>query len=215
MLRKLRTTCAEERHVLIHSWELSMRPAPVNTLWKRLVNCTPKISAVLGPWFPWSLLRAVRCEGGKGWPVLVLSPTQPVGAGSPRAQPLAAQILQHQQTSSQGDCFFIKLFNSSNFLVYKINTSGYTRYVTFYDDTSSTTIRCFYWVKPYFRNFFLIHSKHAVLRAEAYSGSRDTGPALRSPLSPPGPGDLSRSCTACHVPALRVVLSCLSFMFSP
>lgn len=144
MLRKLRTTCAEERHVLIRSWELSMRPAPVNTLWKRLVNCTPKISAVLGPWFPWSLLRAVRCEGGKGWPVLVLSPTQPVGAGSPRAQPLAAQILQHQQTSSQGDCFFIKLFNSSNFLVYKINTSGYTRYVTFYDDTSSTTIRCFY-----------------------------------------------------------------------
>lgn len=60
MLRKMRTTCAEERRVLICSWELSMRSAPVNTLWKRLVNCTPKISAVLGPWFPWSLLGAVR-----------------------------------------------------------------------------------------------------------------------------------------------------------
>lgn len=137
-----------------------------------------------------------------------------IGAGIPRVQPLAAQILQNKQTSSQGDCLFIKLFNSSNFLVYKINTSGYTHYVTFYDDTSSTTIRCFYWVKPYFRKF-CIHSKHAVLRAKAYSGSRDTGPALWSPLSPPGPGDLSRSCTACHVPALRVVLSYLSFMFSP
>ena len=84
MLRKMRTTCAEERRVLIHSRQLSMRSAPVNTLWKWLVNCTPKISAVLGPQLPWSLLRAVLCEGGKSWPVLVvLSPMQPA-AGVPQ-----------------------------------------------------------------------------------------------------------------------------------
>lgn len=65
MLRKMRTICAEERRVLIHPRELSKRSAPMNTLWKQLVNCTPKISAVLGPWFLWSLLRVVLCEGGK------------------------------------------------------------------------------------------------------------------------------------------------------
>ena len=64
-LRKIRTTGAEECRVLIRSRELSKRSAPVNTLWKQLVNCTPKISAVLGPWFLWPLLRVVLCEGGK------------------------------------------------------------------------------------------------------------------------------------------------------
>ena len=142
------------------------------------------------------------------------SPTEghSVGVGVPRAPPLAAQILQNKQTSSQGDCLFIKLFH---FLVYKINNSGYTCYVTFYAYTSSTTIRCFYWVKPCFINFFFVHSKYAVLHTQASSGSRDAGRPLRSPLSPPAPRDLSPSCTACHVPALRVVLSYLSFMFSP
>lgn len=65
MLRKMRTTGAKEHRVLINSRELSKRSAPMNALWKQLVNCTPKISAVLGPGFLWPLLRLVLYEGGK------------------------------------------------------------------------------------------------------------------------------------------------------
>lgn len=151
MLRKMRTACAEERHVLIRSRELSERSAPMNTLWKQLVNCTPRsaLPRTLVPLAPPKGRSLCGREGltcpGDAQPHAASTrcPTKghSVGAGVRRAQPLAAQILQNKQTSSQGDCLFIKLFH---FLVYKINTSGYTCYVTFYAYTSSTTIRCFY-----------------------------------------------------------------------
>lgn len=155
----------------------------------------------------------------------------------PRTQPLAFWQLEFCRTnrcSSGSDpclafpiltAFFLNyLFNSSNSLVYKINISGYTHYVTFYADKSRTTIRCFCFpeLNLDLEISFLSYSFKKcspMCQALFWFWRHRLGITVTTvPTCPPGSltalDCLSHAFSVCCPVALRVVLSYFGFRFS-